>query len=71
MKIKDQTRKLAAGCSKHCFEVVDRTDVVSSKYCFELVDGTDVVSSKYCFEVVDGTDVVSDLHIRQGDFDAV
>ncbi|WP_259662668.1 hypothetical protein [Streptococcus pneumoniae] len=29
MKIKDQTRKLAAGCSKHCFEVVDTTDVVS------------------------------------------
>ncbi|HGJ5484411.1 TPA: hypothetical protein ACJWJL_001718 [Streptococcus pneumoniae] len=26
MKIKEQTRKLAAGCSKHCFEVVDRTD---------------------------------------------
>jgi len=26
MKIKEQTRKLAAGCSKHCFEIVDRTD---------------------------------------------
>ncbi|TVX49402.1 chlorohydrolase, partial [Streptococcus pneumoniae] len=26
MEIKEQTRKLAAGCSKHCFEVVDRTD---------------------------------------------
>jgi len=23
MKIKEQTRKLAAGCSKQCFEVVD------------------------------------------------
>ncbi len=23
MKIKEQTRKLAAGCSKHCFEVKD------------------------------------------------
>ncbi|WP_269844714.1 hypothetical protein [Streptococcus pneumoniae] len=23
MEIKEQTRKLAAGCSKHCFEVVD------------------------------------------------
>ena len=23
MKIKEQTRKLAVGCSKHCFEVVD------------------------------------------------
>ncbi|ORO98007.1 chlorohydrolase [Streptococcus mitis] len=23
MKIKEQTRKLAASCSKHCFEVAD------------------------------------------------
>ncbi|WP_257639086.1 hypothetical protein [Streptococcus pneumoniae] len=36
MKIKEQTRKLvvtrklAAGCSKHCFEVVDRTDESST-----------------------------------------
>ena len=30
MKIKEQTRKLATGCSKHCFEVVDRTDEVSN-----------------------------------------
>ena len=29
MKIKEQTRKLAAGCSKYSFEVVDRTDEVS------------------------------------------
>ena len=45
MKIKEQTRKLAAGCSKHCFEVVDRTDEVSSKHCFEVVDETDKVSN--------------------------
>ncbi|KXT97590.1 hypothetical protein [Streptococcus mitis] len=32
MKIKEQTRKLAAGCSKHCFEVSDRTDEVSNIY---------------------------------------
>ena len=32
MKIKEQTRKLAAGCSKHCFAVVDRTDEVSNIY---------------------------------------
>ncbi|WP_263640678.1 hypothetical protein [Streptococcus pneumoniae] len=32
MKIKEQTRKLAAGCSKHCFEVVDKTDEVSYIY---------------------------------------
>ncbi|WP_152639699.1 hypothetical protein [Streptococcus pneumoniae] len=44
MKIKEQTRKLAADCSKHCFEVVDRTDVVSSKHCFEVVDRTDEVN---------------------------
>ncbi|CMW74423.1 chlorohydrolase [Streptococcus pneumoniae] len=59
MKIKEQTRKLAVGCSKHCFEVVDRTDEVSSKHCFEVVDETDEVSSKHCFEVVDETDEVS------------
>ena len=71
MKIKVQTRKLAADCSKHCFEVVDGTDEVSSKHCFEVVDGTNVVSSKHCFEVVDRTDEVSNIHIRQGDLDAV
>ena len=45
MKIKEQTRKLAAGCSKHCFEVVNRTDEVSSKHCFEVADRTDEVSN--------------------------
>ncbi|ORP04035.1 chlorohydrolase [Streptococcus mitis] len=28
MKIKEQTRKLAAGYSRHCFEVADKADVV-------------------------------------------
>ena len=59
MKIKEQTRKLTAGCSKHCFEVVDRTDEVSSKHDFEVVDETDEVSSKHGFEAVDETDEVS------------
>ena len=45
MKIKEQTRKRAAGCSKQCFEVVDKTDEVSSKHCFEVVDRTDEVSN--------------------------
>ncbi|MDS2278939.1 hypothetical protein RKV07_10705 [Streptococcus pneumoniae] len=62
MKTKEQTRKLASGCSKHCFEVVDGTDVVSSKHCFEVVDRTDEVSSKHCFEVVDRTDEVNSKH---------
>ena len=47
MKIKEQTRKRAAGYSKHCFEVVDRTDEVSSKHCFEVADRTDEVSNIY------------------------
>ncbi|CGF64383.1 hypothetical protein [Streptococcus pneumoniae] len=51
MKIKEQTRKLAAGCSKHCFEVVDRTDEVSSKHGFEVVDETDEVSNHTYGEV--------------------
>ena len=62
MKIKEQTRKLAAGCSKHRFEVVDRTDEVSSKHRFEVADRTDEVSSKHCFEVADRTDEVSSKH---------
>ena len=45
MKIKEQTRKVTAGCSKHCFKVVDGTDEVSSKHCFEVVDRTDEVSN--------------------------
>ena len=45
MKIKKQTRKLAADCSKQCFEVVDKTNEVSSKHCFEVVDETDEVSN--------------------------
>ena len=47
MKIKEQTKKLAAGCSKYSFEVVDRTDEVSSKHCFEVADRTDEVSNIY------------------------
>ncbi|WP_193571805.1 hypothetical protein [Streptococcus pneumoniae] len=42
-KIKEQTRKLATGCSKHRFEVVDKTDEVSSKHRFKVVDRTDEV----------------------------
>ncbi|WP_057525240.1 hypothetical protein [Streptococcus pneumoniae] len=45
MKIKEQTRRLTAGCSKHSFEVVDKTDEVSSKHGFEVVDETDEVSN--------------------------
>ncbi|WP_142377294.1 chlorohydrolase [Streptococcus pneumoniae] len=40
MKIKEQTRKLAAGCSKHCFKVVDEL----TKSLFEVVDRTDEVT---------------------------
>ena len=45
MKIKEQIMKLATGCSKHDFEVADRTDEVSSKHVFEVVDETDEVSN--------------------------
>ncbi|WP_050308953.1 hypothetical protein [Streptococcus pneumoniae] len=47
MKSKEQTRKLAVGCSKYSFEVADKTDEVSSKHCFEVVDRTDEVSNIY------------------------
>ncbi len=55
----ERTRRLVKGCATHCFEVVDRTDEVSSKHVFEVVDETNEVSSKHVFEVVDRTDEVS------------
>ncbi|WP_050293431.1 hypothetical protein [Streptococcus pneumoniae] len=41
----ERTRRLVKGCATHCFEVVDRTDEVSSKHGFEVVDETDGVSN--------------------------
>ncbi|SNG23574.1 chlorohydrolase [Streptococcus pneumoniae] len=64
MKIKEQTRKLAVGCSKHYFEVADRADVVLKRFSKE-------VSSKHGFEVVDETDEVSYLYLQQGEADVV
>ncbi|MGP0480247.1 hypothetical protein ACTRUT_06485 [Streptococcus pneumoniae] len=55
----ERTRRLVKGCATHCFEVVDRTDEVSSKHVFEVVYETDEVSSKHVFEVVYETDEVS------------
>ncbi|CAG5207625.1 chlorohydrolase [Streptococcus pneumoniae] len=54
MKIKEQTRRLAA-VAQAVFEVIDKTDEVSSKHGFEVADRTDEASN----------------YIRQGDVDAV
>ena len=45
MKIKEQTWKLVAGCSKYSFEIADKIDEVSSKHGFEVVDETEEVSN--------------------------
>ena len=45
MKIKEQTRKLAAGYSKYNFEIANKTDEVSLKHGFEVVDETEEVSN--------------------------
>ena len=50
MKIKEQTRKLAAGYPKQYFEVVDRTDEVSSKHGFEVVDEATLTWFEEIFE---------------------
>ena len=50
MKIKEQTRKLAAGCSKHCFEVIYKADEVSSKHGFEVVDEATLTWFEEIFE---------------------
>ncbi|CIN11140.1 hypothetical protein [Streptococcus pneumoniae] len=41
--------KLTKLAQNTVFEVVDRTDEVSSKHGFEVVDETDEVSSKHSF----------------------
>ena len=53
MKIKEQTRKLATGCSKQHFEVVDRTDEVSSKHGFEVVGKATLTWFEEIFEEYD------------------
>ncbi|ETE05711.1 MULTISPECIES: hypothetical protein [Streptococcus] len=50
MKIKEQTKKLAAGCSKHYFKIVDKTDEVSSKHGFEVVDEATLTWFEEIFE---------------------
>ena len=48
MKIKEQTRKLAASYSKHCFEVVDRTDTVSNHtYCKATLTWFEEIFAEY------------------------
>ncbi|WP_050268430.1 hypothetical protein [Streptococcus pneumoniae] len=70
MKIKEQTRKLATGCSKHRFEVVDKTDEVSSKHRFKVVDKTDEAAQNTVLRLqIELTKSVTS--IRQGDADVV
>ena len=48
MKIKEQTRKLSAGCSKYCFEVVDRTNEVSNHtYAKTTLTRFEAISEEY------------------------
>ncbi|WP_050270809.1 hypothetical protein [Streptococcus pneumoniae] len=63
MKSKEQTRKLAVGCSKYSFEVADKTVTKSAqntvlRLWIELTKSV-TICSKHCFEVVDRTDEVS------------
>ncbi|ODO16747.1 hypothetical protein [Streptococcus pneumoniae] len=47
MRTKASLRKLVTGCSKHCFEVVDRTDESAQNTVLRLPDKTDEVSNIY------------------------
>ena len=48
----EQTRKLAAGCSKYSLEVVDKTDEVSSKHDFEVVDKAKLMWFEECKKIL-------------------
>ena len=56
MKIKEQTRKLALGCSKHCFEVVNKTDEVSNIYLRQ--GDVDVVWRDFRRVLIDKIDLI-------------
>ncbi|WP_057514831.1 hypothetical protein [Streptococcus pneumoniae] len=62
MKSKEQTRKLAVGCSKYSFEVADKTDEVSSKHGFEVVDRTDEVSN-YMIELTKSVTIYTSRYV--------
>ena len=47
MKIKEQTRKRAAGCSKHSFEVADKTDEVSNHIYGKKLTWFEEIFEKY------------------------
>ncbi|WP_233274422.1 hypothetical protein [Streptococcus pneumoniae] len=58
MKIKEQTRKLATSCSKHCFEVVvTQSTALEPQAVLEYGKAT-AGCSKHCFEIADRADVV-------------
>ncbi|WP_180685008.1 chlorohydrolase [Streptococcus pneumoniae] len=46
MKIKEQTRKLVAGCSKHCFEVADRADVSLKRFSKKLTKSVTIHTAR-------------------------
>ena len=53
MKIKEQTRKVAADCSKHRFEVADRTDEVSNHtYSKVKLTWFEEIFEEYKYEIV-------------------
>ena len=67
MKIKEQTRKLAAGCSKHCFEVADRTDEVSNHtYRKAKLTRFEEIFEEYKIELLIKKLYTSDVHRAMG-----
>ncbi|WP_226967456.1 hypothetical protein [Streptococcus pneumoniae] len=70
MKIKEQTRKLAAGCSKHCFEVVDELTKSAQNTVLRLwIRLTKSAQNTVLRLQMKLTKSVT--YIRQGDVDAV
>ena len=71
MKIREQTRKLAAGCSKHSFEVVDKTDEVSNHiYGKATLTWFEEIFEEYDF-VRDVLDMGQDIQISTGNYNHV
>ncbi|COR60960.1 chlorohydrolase [Streptococcus pneumoniae] len=70
MKIKEQTRKLAAGCSKQCFERIELMKSAQNTVLRLWIELTKSAQNTV-LRLPDKTDEVSNIYLRQGDVDVV
>lgn len=62
----NQTRESTTSCSQYSFEITDRTGEVTSKHCFEVVDKTDLVCTLIFIEYESAASIQAGLKVALG-----